>query len=196
MEHVLAAARYAGIELDSGQLTRMERYADWLRSEGRRAGGIGPDEVSRLERRHLADSLLFASALGSPEETWDLGTGVGLPGVPLAIAMPGTRFVLVDRSGLRIDLVRRVIRILELENCEILQGEIGDLDGELDSLVARASLPPAQMLEVACGLLAPGGRAVVAGSWQTRPDHIGWETIEIPQDVLDQTVWLLIMRRE
>jgi hypothetical protein len=37
--------------------------------------------------------------------------------------------------------------------------------------------------------------AVVGGSWRERPDHLGWETVEIPPDLLDHTVWLLIMRR-
>ncbi|HEX6220218.1 MAG TPA: RsmG family class I SAM-dependent methyltransferase [Acidimicrobiia bacterium] len=196
MKQVLAAARYADIELTSTQLAQMKRYADWLRTEGHQAGGIGPDELDRVERRHLADSLLFVSELDGPQETWDLGTGVGLPGVPMAIALPDTHFVLVDRSGRRIDLLRRALRILELENCEVMQSEIGDLRGEIESIVARASLRPDEMVDVAHRLLVPGGRAVIAGSWRQRPQHPGWTTVEIPQDVLDQTVWLLIMRRE
>lgn len=192
----MAAARHVGIELTSRQLTLLERYAAWLESEGYRSSGIGPGELTRLERRHLADSLLFAIGLVGSSEVWDLGTGVGLPGVPLAIALPETRFVLVDRSGRRIDLLRRAIRILDLENCETLLGEIGDLEGPIESFVARASLPPAEMLETAHRLLAPGGRAVMGGSWKERPRQPGWDTIEIPEEVLDHTVWLLIMRRQ
>lgn len=171
------------------------RYADWLGDEGLRAGGIGPDEKTRLERRHLADSILFASVLGHVETVWDLGTGVGLPGVPLAIVMPATSFVLIDRSGRRVDLVRRVVRILGLHNCRVVNTEIATLTGEVDGIVARASLPPDDMKDVARALLRPGGRAVLGGSWVERPDHPGWETIEIPRFVLDQPIWLLIMRR-
>jgi len=196
VEHVLAAASYAGIALESDQISHLQSYADWLRSEGHRSGGIGPDESPRLERRHIADSLLFASQLGRQEEVWDLGTGVGFPGVPLAIAMPSTRFVLVDRSGRRIDLLRRVIRILDLENCEARQAEIEDVEGPIDAMVARASLPPAVMADTARRILSQTGLAVIGGSWWERPEHSGWTTVEIPQDVLDQTVWLLIMRRQ
>ncbi len=196
MEHLIAAARYADIELNQHQLAQMETYARWLGSEGVRAGGIGPGELNRLELRHLADSLLFAVGMNDPKEVWDLGTGVGLPGVPLAIAMPETDFFLVDRSGRRIDLLRRVIRILDLANCQTLHGEIEDVEGPLETIVARASLSPSEMLITARRLVGPGGTVTMGGSWRERPQHQGWETIEIPRDVLDQTVWLLIMRRQ
>jgi len=196
VEHVLAAASFAEIDMTDIQLRSMKRYAEWLQTEGIRAGGIGPGELPRLEQRHLADSVLFAGLIGASQEVWDLGTGVGLPGVPLAICRPETRFVLVDRSGRRIDLLRRVIRILRLENCEAIQDEIEQLEGPIETIVARGSLPPRRMLGIAQRLLATPGLAVMGGSWTRRPSYAGWETIEIPEDVLDQTVWLLIMRRQ
>lgn len=175
----------------------METYRGWLATEGRRAGGIGPAETDRLDRRHLADSILFASQLPEvPVEVWDLGSGVGLPGIPLAICLPETRFVLVDRSGRRTNLMKRALRILEVRNCEVWQADIDDLTGEVGTIVSRAGLLPAQLRSVAETHLAPGGVAVMAGSWREPPDHPGWTTVEIPSHVLDQTVWLLIMRRE
>lgn len=195
VKHVLAAARYADIDLDDGQIGKLATYREWLRSEGHRSGGIGPAESNRLERRHLADSLLFAGFVTSSREVWDLGTGVGLPGVPLAIALPDTSFVLFDRSGRRIDLLRRVVRILDLENCETVQGEIEDLQGPVETIVTRASLSPHMMLMQAHRLLRSSGRAIMAGSWSEAPQQPGWDTVEIPEYVLDQTVWLLIMRR-
>ncbi|HSM43503.1 MAG TPA: RsmG family class I SAM-dependent methyltransferase [Acidimicrobiia bacterium] len=192
----LRAAEYAGLELDPGQREQMSRFRRWLAEEGIKAGGLGPGEESRLERRHLADSILFASQLDSVDEVWDLGSGVGLPGIPLAISMPSTGFVLVDRSGRRVDLTRRAVRVLGLENCQVVAGEIENLGGPLPALVSRASLPPPQLGEVASRVLAPGGVAVVGGSWREAPRHPGWTTIEIPPDVLDQPIWLLIMRRQ
>jgi len=192
---VLAAARYVGITLDPGQLAKFERYRWWLETEAVPAGGIGPHELDRLERRHLADSLLFATGLThQTEEVWDLGTGAGLPGIPLAIALPRTGVVLIDRSRRRVDLLHRATRILDLENCQVLHGEIGDLTGETDAIVSRAGLSPETLAPIVARHLRPGGVALVGGSWQRRPQHVGWETIEIPADVLDQTIWLLMMR--
>lgn len=195
MKHVESATRYAGIELGDRQIQLLNDYAGWLRSEGYRAGGIGPDELNRVERRHLADSILFATGLGSATEVWDLGSGVGLPGIPLAIVLPEVSFLLIDRSGRRVDLLRRAVRILDLQNCQVIKEEIEALTGRVDALVSRASLPPSRMAAVARRLLRPGGTAVLGGSWVGRPDEEGWETLEIPRFVLDQPVWLLIMRR-
>lgn len=190
------AAEWGGLELSPEMYDRMNRYADWLADEGMSSGGIGSGELDRLDRRHLADSVLFASALDVPDRVWDLGTGVGLPGIPLAICMPGTEWTLIDRSGRRVDLTKRVVRILGLENCQVVQGEIGDLDGRVPAIVARASLPPHQLHTVGERHLTSDGVMVAGGSWQRAPEHPGWSTVEIPSYVLDQPVWLLIMRRE
>jgi 16S rRNA (guanine527-N7)-methyltransferase len=168
-----------------------------LSTEGVSAGGIGPAEVDRVDRRHLADSILFAHLIGDqPGKVWDLGSGVGLPGIPLAIVHPEREFLLVDRSGRRVDLIKRALRILDLENCTVVREEISNLTPFLDTVVSRASLPPDRLGEEMRRLLGVGRIAVVAGSWEDCPTHQGWETIEIPRDVLDHTVWLLMMRRE
>lgn len=193
----IRAAKYAGIDPDNDQIDLMGRYGSWLSGEGQVAGGIGPAETERIDRRHLADSLLFASQLPDGYGTvWDLGSGVGLPGIPLAICMPGRQFVLIDRSGRRCDLMRRVIRVLGLSNCQVLQGEVTNLTGETGIIVSRACLPPDRLRPVVKRHLSPKGVAVVAGSWQQRPELTGWDTVEIPPHVLDQTIWLLIMRRQ
>lgn len=191
------AASYAQLDLEKSQCDLLERYGEWLATEGHRFGGIGPSELDRIDRRHLADSLLFASVLPTYcKEVWDLGSGAGLPGIPLAIAHPETRFTLIDRSGRRIDLLRRAIRVLDLENCQAVQGDIEDLKGPAETIVSRACMPAEQLAGIIRRLLSPGGVAVKGGSWRERPEVEGWETVEIPGDVLDQTVWLLIMRRE
>lgn len=193
----IRAAEYAGITLQDEQIRLIERYGEWLVTEAWRAGGIGPAERERVEARHLADSIVFASCFpGMSAEVWDLGSGVGLPGIPLAICLPATRFLLIDRSGRRIDLMNRAIRILELDNCEVIQSDIHDLVGDAAVIVSRASLSPERLQSVIADHLLPGGVMVAAGSWRERPRFPGWTTVEIPADVLDRTVWLLIMRRE
>ena len=197
VKQVVAAAHFAGLDLDPARMDLLERYAGWLRDEAIPAGGLGPREADRIEDRHIADSLLFASQIPDWGRTvWDLGSGIGLPGIPLAIANPDIDFRLVDRSGRRIDLLRRAIRVLSLGNCVAEMTEIERLEPGIETIVARASLPPAEMKDVAERLLAPGGRAILGGSWRSLPRHDGWETVEIPPEVLDHTIWLLIMRRE
>ena len=157
---------------------------------------MGPNEGSRLADRHLGDSLLFSWPFAdSPPDLVDLGTGVGLPGIPLAILWPSTSVTLLDRSGRRTDLARRAVRVLGLNNVEVVQGDIESLGRAFSSLVARAAVPPGQLSPHLKRLLSPGGMAVVGGSWTHPPEIEGWETMEILLEMLDRTVWLLIMRR-
>lgn len=193
----IRSAEFGGISPHPDQIDQMRVYADWLSTEAVTAGGIGPAEPDRIDLRHLADSVLFASQLSAEtREVWDLGSGVGLPGIPMAICLPEVEFTLIDRAGGRIDLMKRAIRILGLENCSVLQRDITMLDGATQAIVSRASLPPDRLADLVRPLLAPHGTAVVAGSWEQAPDHPDWDVIEIPPDVLDRTVWLLMMRRE
>ncbi len=196
VEHISQAARYAGMELDPGKIVQFERYMEWLNNEAIPAGGLGPGESGRLEQRHIADSLLFASCLDDPGNAWDLGSGVGLPGIPLALGMPNTHWTLFDRSGRRVDLLKRAQRILHLDNVDVKMMDINRLEGNVEAIVSRATLPPEVMLPVFRRLLLLGGTGVVGGSWHTRPESEGWETLEIPSKVLDRTVWLLMMRQE
>ncbi len=186
---------WAGIEVDEDQIELLRRYRQWLSTEAVEAGGIGPNELDRIDNRHIGDSLLFAGGLqGTPATVLDVGSGVGLPGIPLAVVMPDTRFTLLDRAGRRVDLMKRATRILDLDNVEVVLGDIADWEQPVDSVVSRASLSPEQALTDFRRILNPDGVAVVGGSWAGRPRVEGFQPLEIPATVLDQRVWLLIMR--
>ena len=83
------AAAWAGITLDPAKRDLLAEFAVWLAGEGAEAGGIGPAETDRIIDRHIADALTFAAAWeAAPGQALDVGSGVGLPGIPLAIALP------------------------------------------------------------------------------------------------------------
>jgi 16S rRNA (guanine527-N7)-methyltransferase len=186
---------WSGRDLTATQLTQLDAYRDWLLSEAAQAGGIGPNEQERIDNRHIGDSLLFAGGFPtSPPRILDVGSGVGLPGIPLSIIMPDTDFSLLDRSGRRVELMRRAVRVLELKNVEVVHADLADWHTPVDGIVSRASLSPDQAVTSFSRILGPGGRAVVGGSWAAPPVVVGFELLEVPGTVLDQKVWLLIMR--
>ncbi len=188
---------WSGTGLDPTQTDLLLRYRDWLTTEAVTAGGIGPNEIDRVDNRHIGDSLLFAAGLHPrPDHVLDVGSGVGLPGIPLSIVLPETRFTLLDRSRRRVELMRRVVRILDLPNVEVEHGDIGDWSTPVDGIVSRASLSPEQALTTFRRILAPGGVAILGGSWARKPQVQGFELLEVPPSVLDQRVWLLMMRRQ
>ena len=189
-------ANYVGSSLSERQHTQLKLFRDWLATEARTGGGIGPNEVARLERRHITDSLLFARMLPDVDEIWDLGSGVGLPGIPLAILLPATRFRLLDRSGRQVDLIKRAVRVLDLEDVVVEQVDVTKLSDHNEAMVSRATIPPDRALQIVKSMLTPGGIAVFGGSWVTEPAHQGWETVEVGREILDQPVWFLIMRRQ
>lgn len=183
--------------LDPRQLGVLHRYRDWLIEEAVPAGGLGPGEGGRVDERHIGDSLLFSVPIPDfPEEVWDLGSGAGLPGIPLAILIPETRFILIERSQRRADLLERVVRILGLPNASVVRNDIESLEGPVPAIVSRAALGAAKTSRIADHVLESGGFAVMGGSWRRRPSHTGWETFEIPADLFDHPVWFLIMRRQ
>lgn len=189
------AAAWAEIGLTAAAKGRLDDFGRWLADEAMSAGGIGPHEVPELERRHLADSLTLAQPWrGSiPKLVVDLGSGVGLPGIPLAITHPATQFVLVDRSAQRCALARRAVRILGLDNVRVVPGDIDAPGLRANVVVTRAARPPAALLPVLPEWLEPGGLAIVAGSNRRRPDIAGYAAIEVPAEVLDRASWILIM---
>ncbi len=191
-------AAWAGWDLDEAQCRRLERYAEWLVQEALPAGLVGPGEANRIWSRHIADSLAFAVGWQeSPQELVDVGSGAGLPGVPLAVLWPRSLVRLTDRSTTRVDHLRRVKALMGLTNVVAEVAEADRLGGAM-AVVARAVLPPERALETAARLLEPGGRAVLGWTRAATPEmaarpDISLRRVEVPKQVLDAHPVLLIM---
>lgn len=200
LEYARSAATWAGVSLSPDQEEQLLRFAEWLVEEAIPAGGLGPDEAARVGNRHLGDSLLFAGGWRDqppPETLIDLGSGVGLPGIPLAIVMPSTSVRLLDRSGRRCRLAGRALRVLGLENVAVSNEEVGVHRRRYHGVVARALYPPRHLMPVLARVLLPTGVAVLGERWgdaqpETRPPA-GMERIIVPGEVLDSPIGLLRM---
>ena len=117
-------------------------------------GVRGADEVVD---RHLVESFALRAHLQGTEVA-DVGSGGGLPGVPLAIAEPGRRFTLIESRAKRVRFLRHVVGELELKNTVVVHSRAEDLQVEraFDTVLARAVAPPAELLGVCRHLTAPG----------------------------------------
>jgi 16S rRNA (guanine527-N7)-methyltransferase len=145
-----------------------------------RHGAVGPGSLEVA----VAHALDFFGGL-EPVGEWqvvDLGSGGGLPGLPLALAHPQTRWMLVDAWQSRTDALQRAVVALGLDaRVEVCHARAEDLGhsnhrARADVVVARSFGPPAMTAECAAPLLVVGGRLVVSA----REDEPGW-----PSDGID-----------
>ena len=202
------AAAWSGYDLDDDRIGRLSAYADWLIAEAIPAGGLGPREAQRVWGRHIGDSLVFASGwTAPPHELLDVGTGVGLPGIPLAILWPETAVTVLDRGGRRIRLLARAVRVLGLENVHVAQGDAFDVADEWPGLAFRGSVRAPEAVGLAARLLGVPGTAVLGLSRRPEPPTRGRDLVGVAEalgmqadvvgvdpEILESPAWLLIMR--
>ncbi len=177
-----------------GLFEQLVRFEGWLATEGMASGGIGPGETEIWER-HILDSLMFARGVPTGTSTvLDLGSGVGLPGIPLAMLLPHAVVTLVDRSARRMESARRVGRVLRLVNLETICSDFADLDAVADAVTMRASLPNKEALAVLLGHVGAGGSTVLGVGMERGTDLPGLQERFPGSLVLDPGRWLHIMR--
>ena len=144
-----------------GALSAVVAYAEMLAGPGVERGLIGPREVERLWERHLLNSAAVAAAIPDGAGVLDVGSGAGLPGIPLALARPDLRVSLVEPLLRRATFLTEVRHALGLDRVEVVRSRAEDLPrGATDVVVARAVAPLPRLLGWTLPLLRPGGRLV------------------------------------
>lgn len=114
-------------------------------------------DPAQMVTRHLLDSLATLPYLRGTSLA-DLGSGAGLPGLPLAIARPELAVSLVDSNGKKARFLRAAVRELGLTKVEVIEERVERLEGQFDCITARAFASLADMLALGGHLLAPDGR--------------------------------------
>jgi 16S rRNA (guanine527-N7)-methyltransferase len=143
-------------------LERAHRYAAMLAGAGVERGLIGPREAHRLWDRHLLNSAAVAELLDRGELIVDIGSGAGLPGIPLALARPDLRVTLIEPLLRRSDFLHEVVDDLGLD-VTIIRGraevEAGrQRVGEADAVVSRAVASLDKLTKWSMPLLRTDGR--------------------------------------
>ncbi len=160
-----------GLRLSLAQLESFRRYYRWLVRWNDRVNLTTVTKWEDVQTRHFLDSLSVAEAVPAAMldsgRSVDIGTGAGLPGIPLKIAFAGGRWSLVDATAKKVDAVNELVNELGLDGIEAVHARaetIGHADGmreSFDLVTARAVAPMPVLAELALPFCRVGGVAVV-----------------------------------
>jgi 16S rRNA (guanine527-N7)-methyltransferase len=141
------------------ELPRAEAFAELLAIDGVRRGLIGPREADRLWSRHLLNSAVVAEACPPSGLVVDVGSGAGLPGIPLALARPALTVRLVEPLLRRVTFLAEVVERLGLANVEVVRSRVEDLHGAwtAPTVTARAVAPLDRLAGWCLPMVAAGG---------------------------------------
>lgn len=153
-------------------IDRLRAYGDRLRETAAPRGLIGRSTVANLDIVHLADSLAAVPFIeshipGGSGRLVDVGSGAGLPGLPIAIALPDLAVVLLESSSRRQAFLRETIEALGIANARVARARAEDAGRaprhreRYDLAVSRAVLPTSPALELCLPLVRIGGLSVL-----------------------------------
>ena len=157
-EGLNTAAASLSVTLDATQTDRLARFETLLLDRATALGMIAKGDLPRLRERHVLDSLRAATAL--PEavrSVLDLGSGAGLPGIPVAIARPDLAVTLAETRHQRIAFLELAVAELELDRVFVHAGRAEDVRGPVDACLARAFRDAGGSWKAAQRLVSPDG---------------------------------------
>ena len=132
----------------------IHKYAVFLTSEGIERGLIGPHEGERIWERHIFNSLPVISLIPEGASIIDIGSGAGLPGIPIALARPDLHVTLVEPLQRRVDFLNEAVEGLSIT---VLRGRAQDFTIKADYVTARAVAPLEKLKRIGWHLVKKGG---------------------------------------
>jgi 16S rRNA (guanine527-N7)-methyltransferase len=143
------------------QIEKARAFAKKLANDSDDLGLLGPRELDKLWSRHILNSAVVAETVKAGDLVADVGSGAGLPGIPMAIALPGANFVLIEPMERRSSWMLEVIEELGLTNVEVRRARAEEvLDLKFDIVTARAVAALDKLLRLTVHLLKQGGSLI------------------------------------
>lgn len=153
----------SNLPLSENQYKQVWQYHQLIRAKNAECDLTRIYQFDSMVQKHYIDSMLPASLLGwrLPSPLLDIGTGAGLPGIPLKIACPATHIILSEGRHRRVQFVQEAILTLGLNGIEVHEGKIyASYDRPVEGVITRAVEPIGRTLGRVRKCLGPGGRAI------------------------------------
>ena len=162
----------AAVAIFGDQIDQARSFAQTLANDSDELGLLGPRELDKLWSRHILNSAVVAELVKPGDKVADVGSGAGLPGIPMAIARPDAEFVLIEPMERRSNWMLQVVEDLGLKNVRILRSRAEDAtEQDFDIVTARAVAALDKLLKMCVPLLKPRG-ALIALKGSKAADEI------------------------
>lgn len=151
-------ARQLDVTLTETQLDLLIDYLVMIQKWNKAYNLVGTSNADELVQKHLLDSLSLVTHI-KMSPVLDVGSGAGLPGIPLAICLPDISFTLLDSNGKKARFMRQVVMDFKLINVEIVQARVENYHPTVapKTVLARAFAPVDKALEMLLAVCAPLG---------------------------------------
>ncbi len=179
LNSVVAAAQSLGVDLDAGQQAQFERFGQLIELHNKQFNLTGAKTQERIRDELLIRSLRILSPAGGsvPTPEWfagkraiDVGTGAGIPGVVMKIALPELRITLLDSTAKKTTFLKEVVEELKLESVEVITNRAEELGQDpehreaYDLVVARAVARLPELAELTLPFAIIGGTVILPKS--------------------------------
>lgn len=190
-----------GLSLSDAQQQQLLNYLSLLQRWNQAFNLTAVRDAGQMVVRHLLDSLAVSPWIDDGP-LLDVGTGAGLPGIPLAIAHPATQVTMLDSNGKKTRFVKQAILELGLPNATVVQSRVEQYRSAFPQVITRAFASLPDIIALADASVTPGGRVLamkgvltdVEMAGVTRPWRAERHILKVP--FLDEQRQLLILTRE
>jgi 16S rRNA (guanine527-N7)-methyltransferase len=147
-------------ELGRDKIAQLMHYATLLGKWNEKINLISRGDIGNVISRHIVPCLSLSKIgkFAANDAVLDIGTGGGLPGIPLAIVYEKTNFTLLDSTGKKIMAVENMLQDLCLKNAKAVNSRAENFSGQFGTIVARAVTNLCDFLKYSRKLLAPNGK--------------------------------------
>ncbi len=151
----------AATKIFGDRLPLAEAYHHSLSTTAAERGFIGPKEVERLWERHILNCAVIQEHFASDLRVADVGSGAGLPGIPLAIARPDLRITLIEPLLKRSTYLAEITQQLGLDNVTVTRGRAEEQPkAAFDAVTSRAVAPLGKLAGWSLPLVVGGGEMI------------------------------------
>jgi 16S rRNA (guanine527-N7)-methyltransferase len=136
------------------------KYTAALVRDGETYGLLGPREYPKIWTRHVLNSAVVAELVSPGQTVGDVGSGAGLPGIPMAIAQPEAEFILIEPMERRSEWLKQTVEELGLKNVRVLRNRAEEVGEVFDVVTARAVKAMPQLLRMCVPMTKNGGEII------------------------------------